>query len=317
MLWLWLSAAMAAEPAVLVGTVSDYPVRIVLPGAQGPGSLTYIRKNARLGLSGTCGAPCALTELGPDGRPTGAIAATWSSAGLSLTGTWETPDHTKKLPFAAAGGPDAAVVWARAAVWPRGAGAHKTEPVRATLPAILVVDPAVQAKLDALASPQRLIGDPQEQIIADGWVNETRYETALNRAGVLALVVYVDGSGAYPDQFTRTLTVDTHTGAEIGLEAFTAAGRTALVAAVDAEVQRRKRSADPEVADLIANVHFDDASLAGFYPTPEGLVFRVSWGFPHAIEAMEPDSLVVIPWATCIPAIAPGSPLLRAGLGAK
>jgi hypothetical protein len=309
MSWLWLSAVWAAPPATLVGTVGDYPVRLTLPGA-GAGSLTYVRKNAGFGLAGSCTSTCTLTELGPDGKPTGAITATWS--GSTLSGTWETPDHKKKLPFSASGGPEAAVVWTRAETWRREAGAFKSEPVEVKLPALLVADPAVQAKLDVLFDVKNLVGDPVAQILADGWVDSVDHEVVLQRAGVVAVLVHVEGSGAYPDRTTRALTVDARTGAQIGLEALTTAGSTALVAAVEAEVQRRKRTAEPEIVSEIADVHFDATKLAGFYPNAEGLVFRVDWGLPHAIAAGAPDSLVVIPWTQCASALAPGSALTRA-----
>lgn len=309
MLWLWISAALAGAPSVLVGTVGDYPVRITLPET-GAGSLTYVRKGAGLKLSGTCGSPCALTESGPDGKPTGLITATW--AGSALSGTWETPDHSRKLPFSASGGPDAAVVWTRKETWPRGADGFKHDPIRATLPAVLVADPGAQAKLDALFVPERLVGDPKAQIVADGWVDEIGHDVAFDRAGIVAVVVHVDGSGAYPDRYSRALTVDARTGAEIGVESFTAAGSAALVAAVEAEIERRKRAAEPEAAEMIAGVHFDAKKLAGFYPTREGLAFHVDWGLPHAVAAASPDERVVIPWARCASAIAPGAPLQRA-----
>jgi hypothetical protein len=309
MSWLWLSAVWAATPSILVGTVGDYPVRLTLPGS-GAGSLTYVRKDAGFGLTGSCTSTCTLTELGPDGKPTGAITATWS--GSTLSGTWETPDHKKKLPFSASGGPDAAVVWTRAETWRRDPAASKHEPIEAKLPALLVADPAVQAKLEVLFDVKRLVGDPVAQIVADGWVDSVDHEVVLQRAGVVAVVVHVEGSGAYPDRYARALAVDTRTGTEIGLEAFTTAGSAALVAAVEAEVQRRKRTVEPELVSEVADVHFDATKLAGFYPNAEGLVFRVDWGLPHAIAAGAPDSQVVIPWTQCASALAPGSALVRA-----
>lgn len=304
----WTAWAWGAEP-VLVGTVGDLPVELVLPVGTEPGHLRYVRAGATLSLEGPCGDPCALTESDASGRATGRLEARWS--GEVLEGTWSTPDGSRRLPLHAERGPDAAIVWTRAARWARPAHPVKTDPVVVELPAVLVPDPGLQTRLDAILTVERLVGDPQERLLADGWVDEVHHEVALDRAGVLAIRVHVSGSAAYPDGFSRSVTLDLRTGSEIGAATFGPEGRLAIGARVAAEAASRRAAADPEVRDLLAADPFPAAAPASYWPAPDGLHATLAWGVPHALAALAPDDDVCLPWATVAAAIPPGSPLAR------
>ncbi|MEZ4235356.1 MAG: hypothetical protein R3F59_04195 [Myxococcota bacterium] len=284
-------------------------MRLQLDGDHG--TLTYLRKAAVLQLTGACGSPCVLDERGPDGAPTGHIEAAWQ--GDALTGTWRTPDGKTSLPLAARRGPDAAVVDLRPETWTRANRDKWSGPtIAVTLPHVYLADPAAQSRADALLTPQQLIGDPRAQIEADGWVDAVRTTVLLERGGVLSLRVDTEGSGAYPDGYSKAVILDERTGAAIGPETFSPAGRAALTAKVAAEVAKRKAAATSEVQELVAGVQFTEKQLVGFAVSPAGLEVPFGWGLPHVLAAAIPDEDVVLPWSAVAEALAPGSPLARA-----
>ena len=196
-------------------------------------------------------------------------------------------------------------------LWQRAPGAPKPA-LEVTLPRIVVADPALQAKLDALLVPERLVGDTRAQLLSDGWADTVTFNTTLDRSGVVAFTVLVEGTAAYPDRVTTSLVLDACAGVPIGVEAFSSAGKTALVGVVTAEVARRKAEADPETREMIEGAHFTEADLSGFYAMTSGIAFHVHWGLPHAMAAGGPDPLVVVPWTTAASAILPRTALARA-----
>lgn len=302
-----------------VGRIGDREVVVVLPaGAAGvtpgaSGQLTWIRTGDTLALAGACpntpSPSCTVSATTATGAAAGRIEGTFADGVLS--GTWTPAGSEPPAPLTLDARPGAAVVYGMTEVWTRPGTTKPTTSFEVTLPRVRVVDPVAQGRIDAALTPEALLGDPQAQIEADGWVDAARFETTLNRDAVLSLLVTVEGSGAYPDSYNRAVVLDLLTGGQIGADTLSDAGRTALVARVSEEVAQRKAAADPEVQEMLAPVAFTDRDLVGFEATEQGLGFFVPWGLPHAIAAASPDPVVTVAWAEVAPNLAPGSPLAR------
>ncbi|MCB9741207.1 MAG: hypothetical protein H6741_16610 [Alphaproteobacteria bacterium] len=229
---------------------------------------------------------------------------------MGLNGDARATDPERARPILLDEAPGAPVLADRRETWTRARrGKPVGDQIPVRLPWILVEDSEQQDRLDALLSPETLIGASREEVEDEGWIDRVDYEPGRCDARLVELRIRIEGSGAYPVTRTRVVVVDPRQARVLGAEQFSAPER--LAAHVDAVLQARARASevteDTALAELMENRRFTAGDLGRFSLAPDGLVFHHRWGFPHMLQAHAPDPEVWVPWATL--ELVEGSPL--------
>lgn len=180
-------------------------------------------------------------------------------------------------------------------------------------PMVRAATPALSRKIDALIDPVKVLEiDLKGEMDDHQWLSEADYKIVHNADGVLAVMVWMEGSGAYPDGVTRYVVVDTAKGtrataAEVfnDLDGLAKLVKTRQDAAVAARIKAIR--ADPDLRGdedpekLFENTNFEPKDLEGFSVDAEGVSFFYDYGFPHVIQALEPSSELRLSWAEIKP----------------
>lgn len=151
------------------------------------------------------------------------------------------------------------------------------------------------------------------------WLDSMEYEVAYNMNGILDIELIRQGSAAYPDGQSQHVVVNTGTGRRVRIpDAFTKIGD--LLVKID-EAQKK------EIADHIEELKQDDEQAAEsfremmeegtygedkldeFSVSNTGVTFIYDYGFPHAIQALEPEGKYFFSWEELAPFIKPGGVL--------
>ena len=303
--------APAAARVALVGAVSGGLVRLEVDSAGGTLSGTLTRMDG-------VAQPVA-------GRVQGEL---WSMTvgEAQLEGRWDGRRLVGALGQSAVvlgDGVDPAVWAAKAETWRRPDTSIKPDPeIPVSLPVVWVADPAANAAIAALLTPEALLGDPRAQIEADGWVDGVAFEVGFQKAGLLSLSVAEEGSAAYPDGVVIERVIDLQTGARIGADAWDPAQQAALISRLDRTLQASIATTKAEAVSFgedapdpgIYEGHAVKVeTLADFGLRPEGVLFHYHFGFPHAILAAEPDGDLLLPWSE-VGAYAKADCALRRGI---
>jgi hypothetical protein len=276
---------------VVVGFVGEQPALLEVTHTPAPGAGRLFHLPAR-------------TPAGP-----GVLDGTWS--GGRFVGTWRAGETTVTARFG--DGIADPVFAARQEVWTRAFKGKSTDQIPVSLPTLWVADEWVQSRLDAALAPERIVETSRSQAEADGWIDAIDCRLARAHGGIAVVEVWVEGSGAYPDGFTRSVVLDLRTGDRLGVEQFAAEKRPALVGKLETMLQERISTvSEAEARALASAAHATPDTLTRWTLADAGVVFTVDFGFPHAIAAMAPDGRLTIPWAAIAEFTAPDAPLLRA-----
>ncbi len=124
-------------------------------------------------------------------------------------------------------------------------------------------------------------------------------------AGLLDITITTESYGAYPSTFGYHFTFDIGTGERLFAEdLFKQEEMDDLVTLLDLYLQRNieisKQQNSVYMGDDIQATRLDQnfvrEDLDDFTVTPEGMIFRHHFGFPHAILALEPRSEIFLDW---------------------
>ena len=135
----------------------------------------------------------------------------------------------------------------------------------------------------------------------DAWLEEFSYDVNYNQNYILDLTFTQTGSAAYPDTHHKHFTIDLRRGAVVkASDVFLADKLEQLAGLVNDKLQQELKDSKPEIlksgditekdlTDLHEALKFEAENLNEFEVTNEGLVFLYDAGFPHVIEALQPD----------------------------
>jgi hypothetical protein len=153
------------------------------------------------------------------------------------------------------------------------------------------------------------------------WLEEADYEVVYNQNGILSINLFMEGSGAYPSSASKTVVVNLKTGARVHpVDVFTNLPELAT------EVKKRQREemraaraeykTDTENEDFDGSPYFDKANftvknLEGFSVDAKGVTFNYDYGFPHVIQALQPDGAYLMTWKELKPFIKRGGLLAK------
>ncbi len=144
------------------------------------------------------------------------------------------------------------------------------------------------------------------------WLESLEYMVKYNKNDILVLEFWMAGSGAYPDQTSRTIIADTISGLPIKFTD-TFQNRIGLLTAIDkaqdleikaAIKQMKEDKSDDQVEDpesLFANVRKASDDIEEFSVSDAGVTFIYDYGFPHVIQAAQPEGRFFFSWSEIKP----------------
>jgi hypothetical protein len=190
-----------------------------------------------------------------------------------------------------------------------------------TYPRVRAATPALSRKIEAAINPITVLEIKlNEEMRETQWLEEAGYEVTYNKNGILAATLSANGTAAYPDGFERYAVVDTKTGARQrpadvftdlpGLAAKVKAAQRAEIAGAIVEIKKEDPSTE-DPASLFETSDFKVADLGPFMVDDKGVTFIYDYGFPHVIEALQPEGHYAFTWAEIKPFIKTGGLLGR------
>jgi hypothetical protein len=187
-----------------------------------------------------------------------------------------------------------------------------------------VVDDAsdVDDKINAQISFDTITGESLEEtkrLWADGeefhqGVDSAEFEVNANIRNVLSMSIHYETLYAYPDMQNAYVNFNSNTGDAIGIkDLLTEASLPVIAGKLDVVLQARIKQLKTELAAEIASgeveatqwdeLHVTAADLESFSTTPDGITFHYDPGFPHVIQALEPDGEFKVAFEDLDPAI--------------
>ena len=191
-------------------------------------------------------------------------------------------------------------------------GYKKTFSIRR--PVVKAATPALSREIADAIDPVKVLDIRiREELTESQWLNESDFEVVFNERGMLTVMLWMEGSGAYSDGVTKYAVVDVEKGVRLTpADAFT--DIEGLIAAVkkkqDAEVAETIKTikANPEFGDgdpkqLFEYTDFKAEDLNNFAADTAGVAFFYDYGFPNVLKALEPEGELRLSWAEIKPFI--------------
>ena len=193
-------------------------------------------------------------------------------------------------------------------------GYKKTFTVRR--PIATASTPALSRKITAAIDPVTVLDiNIREELTEVQWLSEVDFEEVFNKDGVLTMMLWMEGSGAYSDGVTKYVVIDVAKGARL-TPAAAFVDLPGLIAAVkkkqDAEIEKaiKELKANPDFAAadddpkrLFEETDFELKDLDNFAVDMAGVAFFYDYGFPNVIKALEPEGELRLSWAEVKPFI--------------
>ena len=129
------------------------------------------------------------------------------------------------------------------------------------------------------------------------------------------------GTAAYPDSVTKYVVVNLANGNKVrpadvfsnlnGLAAIVKKIQTAEIGKATAEMKKDPENKDVEPEQLFSETDFKASDLKEFSVNDTGVAFYYDYGFPHALEALQPNGEYKLPWVRLKSFIRPDGLLAR------
>ena len=189
-------------------------------------------------------------------------------------------------------------------------------------PKVKAATPALSRKIETAISYKSILGlNLQDELTDIQWLEDADYSVVFNGKGVLCIELFMEGSAAYPDSVTKTTVVDLRTGTIVktsdqfkdlkGLAAMVRKSQNKEIDDAVAEIKKEPEFKDEDPADLFKDADFRRKDLEGWSVNGKGVTFKYDYGFPHVIQALQPDGIYFFTWDQLRPFLLPGSLLAR------
>jgi hypothetical protein len=210
-----------------------------------------------------------------------------------------TPVSNAQLRSPAAGTNDRAIVTPRRVVLVRS---KKTATV--IYPVVSgLKDPAVLRRVQSLLQVKNVFDTSLEEYRQDTWLSEFTFKVNYNKNHILDITFTQDGVGAYPDTHTKHFAINLKTGSIIkASDVFEQTKLASLAALVNSKLQNELKQivkensgpgSDAEDTRIIKEsqevLEFKPENLDDLSVGVRGLTFLYDAGYPHAIQAFEPN----------------------------
>jgi hypothetical protein len=187
-----------------------------------------------------------------------------------------------------------------------------------------IADRAVLRKVRALLDIEKVFETSLAEYRQDSWLTESDYKVNYNKRDILDITFWQEGVAAYPDTNTKHFAVSLRTGEVIkAADAFEAGSLQRLaamaneklraeIAARVAELDRDKETGAEEKESFkedLRTLTFGVENLDEFEVGERGVTFLYDAGFPHVIQALQPDGRYFFSYEQLAPYIKRGGPL--------
>lgn len=193
------------------------------------------------------------------------------------------------------------------------------------------ISPTIKKKLENTISYWRVFETTLTENLGDYfWLTDLNYEVNYNKDGILDISLTQEGVGAYPDGQTVDLIINLKTGELIKFEdAFDKKSSAKLARMVNAKLETEKKDIirriakgefndsehskdeDDSLKEQLSALQFTAESFNGFSVGDKGATFLYDAGFPHVIQALQPDGRYFFSWTELKPFIKRGGLLER------
>lgn len=185
-----------------------------------------------------------------------------------------------------------------------------------------VKNPAVLKTLKNTISYWKVFETTLEENTGDyHWLSSMDYKVNFNNEGFLAIDLIMEGVGAYPDQSVESLVINLNTGRRIAIkDGFTNLPKLVLMLDKVQKAEEKRAIANlqkesPEdvssLREALAEYKNPISTLDNFTIGNDGVTFIYDYGFPHVIEALEPEGRYKFSWQQIKPYIKPGGALAK------
>lgn len=132
----------------------------------------------------------------------------------------------------------------------------------------------------------------------DAWLTDFGYKVNYNQNYILDIAFTQEGAGAYPDSQTKYFVINLRNGELIrAADAFNSSSLDELASLVDKKLQaeieetisRLNAEEKDAVESMLRALKFDASKLNDFSVSDKGITFLYDAGFPHVVQALQPD----------------------------
>lgn len=194
------------------------------------------------------------------------------------------------------------------------------------LPVISGLPPSVLRNVRATLDLKNVFGTSLAEYRQDAWLEELDFKVNYNRRHILDISFRQSGTGAYPDTHHAHFAVSLRTGKALKAQDVFEGGALYALAGMANEKLRdevakqikvveedRELSADADalnaVREQLSGLSFNVEHLDHFEVGDAGLTFLYDAGFPHAIQAIQPDGRYFFTYAQLAPYVRRDGPL--------
>lgn len=185
-------------------------------------------------------------------------------------------------------------------------------------------DPVVLRNVRATLDLKNVFGTSLAEYRQDAWLEELDFKVNYNGRHILDISFWQSGTGAYPDTHHAHFAVSLRTGKALkARDVFEAGALYALAGMANerlrAEIaeqikvveQDKELDADGRsgIKEQLSGLSFNVEHLDNFEVGEAGVTFLYDAGFPHAIQALEPDGRYFFTYAQLAPHVRRGGPL--------
>lgn len=228
----------------------------------------------------------------------------------------------------AAAADDYAIIQRRRVVLIRSAALAKDFPHKkravVTYPVISGLSPSILRRVRSVLDFKNIFDYSLKEYREDTWLSEFSYAVNHNGDHLLDITFTQEGSGAYPDSQTKHFLINLRNGAVVkASDAFRSDKFAELTEAVNDKLQAELKKIDEENESPKAEspedkamrreayeaLKFEVANLDEFSVGRKGVTFLYDAGFPHVIQALEPDGRYFFSYSELKPFIKPDGPL--------
>lgn len=155
------------------------------------------------------------------------------------------------------------------------------------------------------------------------WLSEMSFAVNYNKNGILDIALTQEGVGAYPDGRTDNLVINLKTGEQVKFnDAFKPASLAKFAEMVNARLAAEKKKilqgvdkgefgeengkeANESLKDQVSGLNFTIDTFDEYSISDKGVTIIYDAGFPHVIQAAQPDGRYFFTWAEVKPFIKP------------
>ncbi|MDT5272481.1 MAG: hypothetical protein QOH49_4667 [Acidobacteriota bacterium] len=183
-------------------------------------------------------------------------------------------------------------------------------------------DPKVLRKVRAALDLKNIFGTSLTEYREDAWLEEFDFKVNYNKRRLLDISFWEEGSGAYPDTHHAHFAINLRTGDVLkARDVFEAGALQTLTGMVNkklrAEIAEQVRvvEQDKDIEDKsglkeeLSGLSFSVENLDNFMVGDTGVTFLYDAGFPHVIQALQPEGQYFFTYAQLAPYVRRDGPL--------